>query len=151
IYRIEQRKGGLPALANAQASPTLGQAPLEVNFRGELSDRGADDAPTYEWDFGDGESSTEANPTHTYEEAGTYEVTLTVTDEAGTTTDTVTVTVTDEAECGPPRSDDFEAGELDDTRWDVIRRDDERLEVADGALTITAAKQDIFQGDTGLP
>jgi PKD repeat protein len=34
---------------------------------------------TYEWDFGDGTTSTEANPTHTYDTAGEYTVTLTVT------------------------------------------------------------------------
>ena len=34
---------------------------------------------TYEWDFGDGDGeSTEENPSYTYEEAGTYTVTLTV-------------------------------------------------------------------------
>lgn len=30
------------------------------------------------WDFGDGNTSSEANPSHTYERAGTYTVTLTV-------------------------------------------------------------------------
>lgn len=33
-------------------------------------------ASTFEWDFGDGETSTEENPTHVYTEAGTYTVTL---------------------------------------------------------------------------
>ena len=37
----------------------------------------------YEWDFGDGVTSSRANPVHTYEEAGTYSVVLTVTDEDG--------------------------------------------------------------------
>jgi gliding motility-associated-like protein len=37
------------------------------------------------WDFGDGQSSTEANPTHRYESPGQYAVTLTVTDSAGCT------------------------------------------------------------------
>lgn len=32
------------------------------------------------WTFGDGTSSTEQNPTHTYETPGTYDVTLTVSD-----------------------------------------------------------------------
>ena len=36
------------------------------------------------WDFGDGNTSTEENPTHTYEEAGTYTVMLEVTNECGT-------------------------------------------------------------------
>lgn len=33
-------------------------------------------ASTYEWDFGDGITSTEKNPTHTYQTAGTYTVIL---------------------------------------------------------------------------
>jgi glucose/arabinose dehydrogenase/type 1 glutamine amidotransferase len=41
---------------------------------------GASGGVAYEWDFGDGSpTSAEPNPTHTYEEDGTYEVTLTVT------------------------------------------------------------------------
>lgn len=42
----------------------------------------------YLWSFGDGATSTEANPTHRYAAAGTYEVSLTVTDDRGAT-DTV--------------------------------------------------------------
>ncbi len=150
LYRIEQREGGLPALAEADASPTSGVAPLEVQFSGELSDRGAEDPPTYAWDFGDGATSTEVNPTHTYEEPGTYEATLTVTDAAGTTTDTVTVNVRTDVPCGPPLSDSFDGDALDE-RWEVIRRDDERLSVSDGALNLVSAPQDIFQGETGMP
>jgi len=41
------------------------------------------------WDFGDGATSTEANPTHVYAEAGTYIVRLTVTDDDGATAETV--------------------------------------------------------------
>lgn len=37
----------------------------------------------YFWDFGDGYTSIEANPTHTFNICGTYEVRLTVTDSAG--------------------------------------------------------------------
>jgi len=38
---------------------------------------------TYDWDFGDGGSSDQANPTHVFATAGTYTVTLTVTDAFG--------------------------------------------------------------------
>jgi subtilisin-like proprotein convertase family protein/subtilisin family serine protease len=40
------------------------------------------------WDFGDGSTSTEVSPTHTYAVAGTYNVTLTVTDTGGATAST---------------------------------------------------------------
>ena len=40
-------------------------------------------AVTHSWDFGDGNTSTEVNPSHTYDVLGTYDVTLTITNAAG--------------------------------------------------------------------
>lgn len=37
----------------------------------------------YAWDFGDGQSSDEISPAHTFPESGVFEVCLTITDEAG--------------------------------------------------------------------
>ncbi|MCH8960709.1 MAG: PKD domain-containing protein [Bacteroidetes bacterium] len=55
------------------------------------------DAPlTYNWDFGDGTTSNQANPSHTYANTGTYTVTLTLSNSAGTDTRTMTITVNDE-------------------------------------------------------
>lgn len=48
---------------------------------------------TYTWDFGDGNTGSGANPSHTYREAGTYTVTMTVQNSAGTDTRTYEVTV----------------------------------------------------------
>lgn len=50
----------------------------------------------YLWDFGDGQTSTEATPSHTYASPGSHTVRLTVTDnQAATARSTQTVTVTD--------------------------------------------------------
>ena len=53
---------------------------LEVTFT-DISAAGNGEIITWSWDFGDGSTSTEQNPIHTYEEDGTYSVSLTVTDE----------------------------------------------------------------------
>jgi len=41
---------------------------------------------SYSWTFGDGQTSTEFSPSHIYEQAGTYTVSLTVTNECGSVT-----------------------------------------------------------------
>lgn len=62
-------------VADFLASPSLGCAPLDVIFTNKsvLGDE-------WLWEFGDGQTSTAINPTHTYSEPGLYEVTLTVID-----------------------------------------------------------------------
>ncbi len=59
---------------------------LSVAFDGSKS-TAADGATiqSYAWNFGDGQTSTEASPTHVYGAAGDYVVTLTVTDSLGAT------------------------------------------------------------------
>jgi len=61
----------LPPIAAFEASPLTGFAPLTVYFTNLSS--GATD---YGWLFGDGNSSADSNPVHTYTTAGTYTVTL---------------------------------------------------------------------------
>jgi hypothetical protein len=58
-----------------------GVAPHTVDF----TDKSASDRPIVSrvWDFGDGATSTEVNPSHTYTSAGDFEVSLTVTDDQG--------------------------------------------------------------------
>lgn len=51
------------------------------------------DVSSYAWNFGDGETSTEANPVHTYALSGTYTVTLTVKGEGGEATATKEITL----------------------------------------------------------
>ena len=95
-----------PPTANANG-PYSGTVNVAVSFSsaGSTDPEGAD--LLYEWDFGDGSSSTEADPSHTYISADTYDVSLTVTDVAGDTgTDSTTVTITDEpVACTSPISE----------------------------------------------
>ena len=54
---------------------------LTLSFNSDCSENAAD----YEWDFGDGETTINQNPTHTYEEDGYYTITLRVTSNTGNT------------------------------------------------------------------
>jgi PKD repeat protein len=70
--------------ASFTASPTSGAAPLVVSFTDTST--GAPDS--WSWAFGDGTTSTLQNPTHTYAVPGIYTVALTVSNEAGSDTET---------------------------------------------------------------
>jgi PGF-pre-PGF domain-containing protein len=59
--------------ANITSDKTNGTAPLIVNFEGY----GNDTVQDWYWDFGDGGNSTEQNPSHVFNNPGTYNVTLT--------------------------------------------------------------------------
>ena len=59
-------------------SITQNVAPVTISF----TDTSSGDGLTYLWNFGDGQTSTQANPTHTFQ-AGVWEVTLTVTNDNG--------------------------------------------------------------------
>ncbi|WP_452176640.1 ThuA domain-containing protein [Georgenia satyanarayanai] len=83
IYRIDYISGQRAPIARAEADVTNGPLDLEVNFSSAGSRDPDGGEVTFAWDFGDGATSTEANPTHTYTEAGNYTVTLTVTNADG--------------------------------------------------------------------
>lgn len=79
----------VPALISVVAIPTAGFSanptsacvvPHQVNFTNNSTGTGA---MSYLWDFGDGGTSTQANPGHTYNAFGNYTVTLIVTDASG--------------------------------------------------------------------
>ncbi|AWS43953.1 PQQ-dependent sugar dehydrogenase [Streptosporangium sp. 'caverna'] len=86
LYRFDYVAGGNRApIANATGTPTSGQAPLTVAFSSAGSSDPDGDAITYAWAFGDGGTSTAANPSHTYATNSTYTATLTVRDSKGAT------------------------------------------------------------------
>jgi PKD repeat protein len=71
--------------ASFTASPTSGMAPLTVRF----TDTSINYPAAWQWTFGDGTSSSEQNPSHTYQGSGTYTVVLTATNSQGSGTKTL--------------------------------------------------------------
>jgi PKD repeat protein len=71
-------------VAAFSATPTSGTVPLTVQF----TDTSSDSPTAWSWDFGDGSSATTQNPSHTFSSAGTFSVSLTVTNSSGS--DTIT-------------------------------------------------------------
>ena len=83
-----------PTVHFVGAEPAEGDAPLEVGFGSSITPGTFEDSElTYEWDFGDGSTSSEKEPFHTYTEPGTYEAVTTATAPDGSS-DSRSVTVT---------------------------------------------------------
>jgi PKD repeat protein len=84
--------GQVPTVVFARlVNPITG---LSVTFSAAGSSDPDGSAPTYLWNFGDGNTDTVVQPTHLYAAAGTYTVTLTVTGEGNSVSRVQTVTVT---------------------------------------------------------
>lgn len=69
-------------IASFSTSTNAGEFPLSVSFI-DTSDAGSSEITTRLWDFGDGNTSDEQAPTHVYEQAGSYQVNLTVATAVG--------------------------------------------------------------------
>jgi PKD repeat protein len=82
VYVFNVVGSGSPPNAGFTGSPTSGDAPLAVQF----TDTSTGSPTSWSWNFGDGGTSTEQNPSHTYDAAGTYSVTLTASNAGGSDT-----------------------------------------------------------------
>ena len=78
-----------PPSSNFCSNITCGNVPLTVQF----NDTSTGSPASWNWNFGDGCTSIEQNPTHTYYSAGTYNVNLIVSNADGTSSKTATITV----------------------------------------------------------
>ena len=67
---------------NKYIEPRNGMVPLKVDF----VDTSTNNPTSWLWDFGDGSTSTEQNPTHVYAKAGTYAIALKASNPAGSST-----------------------------------------------------------------
>lgn len=78
-----------PPIAAFFADSTSGNTPLTVTF----TDTSTGNPTSWLWDFGDGNTSTQQNPWHTYYETGTYTVNLTVRNSNGANSKIITINV----------------------------------------------------------
>ena len=91
-----------PPTAMASATPTSGDAPLDVAFDTAGSSDADGTISSFEWSFGDGGSGSGATTTHTYSAPGAYTATVTVTDDGGASaTASVPIVVTSGGGGGP--------------------------------------------------
>jgi PKD repeat protein len=108
IGRMSSELAPGPVSADFEARVVEGAAGLTVQFDNDSFGS----ITAFEWDFGDGDTSSERHPIHTYDRAGTYTVTLTVDGSSGP----VVVSKADYIRVGSETthwSDDFET----DTGW----------------------------------
>lgn len=79
-----ERETASPPATAFTATPITGRAPLTVQF----TDLSGGLPTSWHWDFGDGTTSNDRNPTHTYTKPGIYTVALTVSNAYGKVTET---------------------------------------------------------------
>jgi glucose/arabinose dehydrogenase/PKD repeat protein len=148
VRRIRNTNANQPPTAVAAANPTTGTAPLAVNFSSAGSADPEGQPITYRWDFGDGATSTQANPSHTYAASGRYTVRLTTSDGAlDTVSEPVVVTVGSPPVpriLTPTDGQTFRAG-------DVVSYSGDASDPEDGALPASSLSwKVVFHHDTHI-
>jgi PKD repeat protein len=93
LYRWTASGGNQAQIAQATGDPTDGLAPLTVDFSSAGSHDPEGATLSYAWDFGDGATSTDPDPVHTYTTNGGYTAQLTVSDGSKTSSARVPVVV----------------------------------------------------------
>ena len=110
--------------ADFASNLTIGTKPLTVEFT-DQSTQGTSTITEWYWDFGDGESSSQQSPSHTYNEVGVYDVSLTITDENALTdtetkNDYITVYILPQQASNPQPADLSTSIEIEPTlNWTI--------------------------------
>ena len=139
-----------PVVAQFSTDKTSGCDNLTVQF----NDQSSGEPTSWLWNFGDGNSSTEQNPTHTYNAPGTFTVSLTVTKDGETdiysktdyiqvytTPGSITITGGEDTQCGGIVTLTANGGENGIIYWQGIK--------SDGTDKTTASQsQDVSESGT---
>src|SRR3989344_1178639 len=136
LRRISYTLGNRQPIAQVATDPTSGLAPLEVAFSSAGSTDPDGDPLSYAWEFGDGTSSSEANPMHIYTINGVYVAQITVEDgQGGMSQAAVQITVGNEKPnaqiLAPPNNSTYRPGH-------IIPLVGEGMDPEDGALPESA-------------
>jgi PKD repeat protein len=116
-----------------------------ISFESSASDNNNDDL-TYWWDFGDGSDNVyEENPTHYYSSAGTYTVTLKVSDGQVEASDSITINLTSPPPPNEPPTASFTYSPLSPTVGETVQFVDNSSD-PDG--TVESWSWDFGDGDT---
>ncbi len=95
-YGVLINAAGSPPVADFSVNDQAPCAGTSINF----TDASTNSPTSWLWDFGDGNSSTSQNPSHTYASAGDYTVTLTATNASGSDPEVKTDYIS-AVSCGP--------------------------------------------------
>ena len=94
VTRISPASSPCSVTCTAGVTPASGLLTQPFTFSSTVTPSGCNGMPTYLWDFGDGATSTSANPIHVYSSLGTFGWSLAVTVDAVPCVETGSVTVT---------------------------------------------------------
>ncbi|MED0987740.1 collagenase [Bacillus paramycoides] len=83
FHGIATDEGANEGMIVKRNEPYYGEENSTIQFKSDSSKAEGRKIVSYLWDFGDGKTSTEANPTHAFEKEGTYTATLTMKDDKG--------------------------------------------------------------------
>ncbi len=112
----EGREPIQPPTADFTSKNTNCRAPCKVDFNSFVNNTDG-----YFWAFGDGDTSSKANPSHIYEEAGTYSVSLRVGNVSGSDAIVKQITIDSgytNAAVASVTLNDFPATDTNNTMWD---------------------------------
>ena len=130
--------------ASFTAAPLSGIVPLSIVFT-DTSAAGTQPIVQWLWDFGDGQSSTQQNPEHTYTTAGDFTVALTVTSAAGSSTSTMPGLIAVALPIGPAAA--FSGTPLSGLMPLTVQFSDQSLP---GSYAISAWEWDFGDGQTSM-